>query len=428
MPALIIGGLVVLVIVGIVWARVSAARSDRRSMETYGRALGVLGDVARRTGPSASVRVLPRSEAGRAHVRTDVPERPDEKQGDASQQGGAGSPTTGRPRAVGSTGSTRQPGPGSTSAGSGSASVGPVSAGSGSASVGPVSAGSGSGDRSALRRAGAPPQSVRPASRPSTSIPVPERERERERERELSFEDRGAEWAGAGERGLREPGERQVGRARRPGEPVKAPPTREPVGAISARDRTEDGDEVDVDRRPEAHSHAVSPDELRRQAAVRRLWTASAAGLALLLIVVAAIRLAGNATPNANPPAKSQHHHTPSSSTPTTRATTTTAKSSVLKPVSTVNGWVTYRVPSKTYTLTFTAQGGNCWVGVETGPGSGVLLWSQTVQPGVPMTYKAPGPVAVEFGAIAYISVTMNGLAARFPTNASTNGLSFVTG
>jgi len=69
--AIVVGGLVLLVGLAFVWSRVASARSERRSMENYGHALGVLGDVARRSERSASVRIVPREETGHAHVRTE---------------------------------------------------------------------------------------------------------------------------------------------------------------------------------------------------------------------------------------------------------------------------------------------------------------------------------------------------------------------
>jgi hypothetical protein len=65
--AVVIVVLAVLVIAAIVWARVSAARSENRSVETYEHALGVLGEVSKRT-ESHGFRILPHEETGRAHI------------------------------------------------------------------------------------------------------------------------------------------------------------------------------------------------------------------------------------------------------------------------------------------------------------------------------------------------------------------------
>jgi hypothetical protein len=65
--ALVVAVLAVLVIAAIVWARVGAARSEHKSVETYEHALDVLGEVSKRTEHTA-FRILPHEETGRPHV------------------------------------------------------------------------------------------------------------------------------------------------------------------------------------------------------------------------------------------------------------------------------------------------------------------------------------------------------------------------
>jgi hypothetical protein len=65
--ALVIVVLAVLVVAAIVWARIASGRSATKSVETYERALGVLGEVSKRT-ESTGFRILPHEETGRAHV------------------------------------------------------------------------------------------------------------------------------------------------------------------------------------------------------------------------------------------------------------------------------------------------------------------------------------------------------------------------
>ena len=67
MIAVVIIVLAVLVVAAIVWARVSAARSENRSVETYEHALGVLGEVSKRT-EHHGFRILSHEETGRPHV------------------------------------------------------------------------------------------------------------------------------------------------------------------------------------------------------------------------------------------------------------------------------------------------------------------------------------------------------------------------
>jgi hypothetical protein len=74
--------LAVLVVVALVWARIGAARSESRSVETYEHALDVLGEVSKRT-ETRNFRILPHEQAGRAHVR-----RPLEDGGDAAPEPG----------------------------------------------------------------------------------------------------------------------------------------------------------------------------------------------------------------------------------------------------------------------------------------------------------------------------------------------------
>ena len=67
MIALVIVVLAVLVVAAIVWTRVASARSAAKSVETYERALGALGEVSKRT-ESTGFRILPHEETGRPHV------------------------------------------------------------------------------------------------------------------------------------------------------------------------------------------------------------------------------------------------------------------------------------------------------------------------------------------------------------------------
>jgi hypothetical protein len=73
MIAIVVVVLVVLVVAAIVWARIGAARSENRSVETYEHALGVLGEVSKRT-ESTGFRILPHDETGRPHVGRPIDE------------------------------------------------------------------------------------------------------------------------------------------------------------------------------------------------------------------------------------------------------------------------------------------------------------------------------------------------------------------
>ena len=60
---------------GFAWRRLSRGRSDRRSVEDYGRALDRLGSVARRNETGAPTRFPEPAETGLAHLRPAPPER-----------------------------------------------------------------------------------------------------------------------------------------------------------------------------------------------------------------------------------------------------------------------------------------------------------------------------------------------------------------
>jgi hypothetical protein len=75
LTAVVIGALAVLVVAALIWARVHSARSDRRSMESYGHGLSALGDITRRGGSPTGPRAIPRENVGRPHVDTAAPGR-----------------------------------------------------------------------------------------------------------------------------------------------------------------------------------------------------------------------------------------------------------------------------------------------------------------------------------------------------------------
>ena len=154
------------------------------------------------------------------------------------------------------------------------------------------------------------------------------------------------------------------------------------------------------------------------------------AALALVCVITAAVLLSGGPakstkgnTPGAGTHSK-QHHKTPPSST----VTTTTAKPTVLEPESSTAGLVTFKVSKGPYIVTFTAAAaGACWIGVETGVGTGVYLWMQTISPGQTGTYDAKGPVAVVLGAPGNITVRVNGVPAKLPAVSTSYDIAFAT-
>jgi hypothetical protein len=391
----IIAGLVVLVIIGVAWGRVHSSRSERRSMENYGHGLAALGDVAKRTGPSASVRVLPRNDTGRSHVRTDVPGHLDDGEPNGRAPAAGRRPSDARPRR-----DARQ-----------STSSGP---GSGDRRVPPGQA-AGQSWLSGLRDGSAvsPGDETSEGPEQSSSIPPPDGE--------TSFEDGGDEWAGAGRPAARGPGDWM--RRSYPGRHARG--NHESQTAAGEPMAVEAAPAGSVVARPQL---SISPDELRRQATVRRLSVGSVATLGVLAIVTAGILMTG-ASPKPKPkPVTASHTHTPplSTVTTTTRETTTTTPS--VTPESVSGNVVTFKVPSGHYTLSFSGVGGACWVGIETGLGSGTYLWNQTVEAGATESYKASGPLAVSLGAPEFAAITVNGIPVKIPKGVTADNLVFASG
>lgn len=370
---------VILVIIGIAWARVRSGRSDRRSMESYGHGLAALGDVAKRTGPSASVRVLPRGDLGRTYVRP----------GPAATRS-AGADRTETARRSGSP-----------------------------------------------ARAIVPGETISPARRPSVSSPVPGAER--------SFDDAGAPRAGAGKASLRERGDERSA-AETPGRHSRfgAPPgtgaaAGEGTGTDAGPDAgggSSEGSSPDTSANPAGAPSTtadrlrptISPDELRRQAAMRKITVGSVAALAVVLILTASVLLTlqGGGHHAGSPPTTTRPGASTSTSTTTTRVTATTAP--VVKPISTSGDTATFKAPSGRYTLRFSTTSAACWVGIQPSLGSGTYLWSQTVQAGSSGAYRASGALAVQLGAPAYLSVTVNGIPMRLPSGVTFYNLVFASG
>jgi len=241
-----------------------------------------------------------------------------------------------------------------------------------------------------------PGEAISPARRPGVSAPVPGAE--------VTIDDPGAPWAGAGKPSLREPGAGDGA-----GESAEAS-----AGASWA---------PSADRlRP-----AISPDELRRQAAMRKITVGSVAAVAVVLILTAAVLLTLHGAPHrASTTTTTRPGASTSTSTSTTRVTATTVP--VVKPISTSGDTATFKAPSGKYTLRFSTTSAACWVGIQPSLGSGTYLWSQTVQAGSSGAYRASGDLAVQLGAPEYLSVTVNGIPMRLPPGVAYYNLVFASG
>lgn len=355
-------------------------------MENYGHGLAALGDVAKRTGPSASVRVLPRGDMGHTHVRTEDPGHPDEDDAAPAPRGGR------RPYDYGRR-----------STGNGPGHVGPV----------PPPEAAGQSWLSGLRdRATAAPGDEQPDGSEQDASSAPPAAGE------TSFDDAGRQRTGADRPTVRGSG----------GWTPTAPQGRHVRGSHETTAGA--GEPLAVEALPTGSvvvarpQLSISPDELRRQATVRRLSVGAVAILGVLAIVTAAVLMTGTSSPKATP-RTAAHTHTPPTSvvTSTTRETTTTAAG--VTPISVSGNDLTFKVPSGHYTLSFSGVGGACWVGIETGLGSGTYLWNETVPSGITGSYKASGPLAVALGAPEFVAVTVNGVPVKIPKGVTAYNLVF---
>jgi hypothetical protein len=366
LTALIVGCLVAVVLLLVFWLRVRAARSDRRSMETYGHALGVLGDVAKRTGPSSSVRVLPQGEPGRAHVRTGPSDR-----GSSPRAASPSGPEVSRSRLP----EVERP-------------------------------------RSGGAGASAPARAYR---WPSVSMPVPQHEQSDQDMRTRDGRDRlRSDSVGA----VRPKG----ARPRAVQADQDAPPLH--MAASPATGSSTAEPEIVVGR---TTSERASPAELRRQVTVRRLATGACAAVAVGAIALASVLLSGNGAPTAKAPPKSRHPSSNTTVTSTTAVPPTTARPAVIEPISSSGSQVSFQAPAGPYVVSFTTSGGPCWLGVETGVGTGDFIWEDTVQPGTAATYRSSGSLVLDVGAAEYLSLSVNGIPARIPSAITTGYVLFVS-
>jgi hypothetical protein len=67
--AIAVAAVLLVVVLLAAWARFSGTRSEQHSVESYERALDILGDVSKRTATSHAVRIIPPEEVARSHVR-----------------------------------------------------------------------------------------------------------------------------------------------------------------------------------------------------------------------------------------------------------------------------------------------------------------------------------------------------------------------
>ncbi|MCU1491425.1 MAG: hypothetical protein JWM85_2830 [Acidimicrobiaceae bacterium] len=167
---------------------------------------------------------------------------------------------------------------------------------------------------------------------------------------------------------------------------------------------------------------------------VRRAATGAAAAVVLGAIVVGGVELASHKSPT--PVVQSSGPSTtvptsgraPAAGHPKARSTPATTPTT-FRPTSTSSTLVTYQAPAGSYTVSFTATAGECWLGAQQQANSSAYLQMWTLTPGQTATYKASGPLVVKIGAPKYVTIKVNGKPVVLPPgNVQAYDISFTTG
>lgn len=171
-------------------------------------------------------------------------------------------------------------------------------------------------------------------------------------------------------------------------------------------------------RSPETPVHQSRPRAARRHLAFGRVSSVAALVLIVAALVLAGLRLTSNGTtPHQGGAAGSTTHKATSSSHRSghkKHKTTTTTTPSTLVPVSTSSTDVAFVAPTGKYTVALIDTGGVCWVGIQQTSG-GPYIWQETLDAGQDASYTASGPLVVRIGAPRYLEVKVNGVPARLP-------------
>ncbi len=364
MTALVGVGFVVIVVLAFTWSRAGGTRSERRAMKDYGHALGVLGELSRRSGDSAVLKDGVRRDAEDPphldpgpHLFVDRAVR--EELGGSRAEAAVPSPVAEGPQALRAEATdlgVDLPADGgrSTAEGPGRASVG-----------------------SELVPKDPLPSGLWGTSRPVIPPPVVAK---------LSFDDA----ALSGDRTGVEPGER-VPRA----------------GASGSR-----GSRANRGRHVLGGAAAAVALAAVAVVAARALSSAPPAHRAT----------------RPRTPATSPSHHEKKAAAKTVHRPKATVRHQSLTPTSTSTSDVAFTVPVASYTLTFSDPGtADCWIGVETSV-NGPWLWMTTLTPGQTVRYKATGSTVVKLGAPRYVGVTVNGSSAELPGYSLPYDLTFTPG
>ncbi len=355
MTALISVGVIAAIVAGVFWARAIAARGDRRSIDNYQRARGVIGAVARRSESSAPVAKPTAGEVARTHVRL-------EEDGEFAR--------VERPM-------LRPPVPPSIVVEPREAEHAAAIPVFGDSDPSPVVRPPANFDNTRHRhhrRPTAAPQprpasaSSRPTSASSTSRQVDEDEA-----------------------------------------PHSSGPQDGDAAGVLAVDAPGEADH-------QLAGHLVRP-HVPERSANRRAAMVGAAVIVVGAASVGAWQLTsgGNgqhAKTALAPPSAGRAKPTPT--VPSTSVPSTPVPST-LQPTLVSADVVTFKAPARAYTLSFTASG-TCWVGVERSV-KGPYLWMTTINPSGSASFRATGAVTVRIGAPSTAHLALNGIAVALPPN-----------
>lgn len=203
-------------------------------------------------------------------------------------------------------------------------------------------------------------------------------------------------------------------------EPAKEPAAGAPVGPDEERPILFD-DEAEATtppRRPARDVRRLAPG---RSETMRRAATAAAVVVVVGALAVGGYELAtshSRGTPGATSPTTATTAPAKKASAPPAhpRASSTTTAPTRLEPSAQSGSLVTYKVPTSSYTLSLSAAAaGACWVGVQPA-GSSKYLWMDTLAPGATTSYKATGAIVLRIGNPRVLSAAVDGVKVVLPT------------
>ncbi len=398
MIALVAAAALVVVVLVAAWSRRAAARADRRSVRTYGRALGVLGDVSSRSDSHVAVQRPAVEEVARPHVRPSQ-----DKDGRMPRRRGAA--PAARVRLEPPVPPGREAEPPTTVVPSLEQTPG----------VGTLSEQAKLVARQRAINATAP-QDAAPA--PVVRVPrVPPGGAPPARRTAASSAPRGAsrpvpasDEAVAGHEGAQQAAEAQT--------EVHAAVTSAPPGDTRPILFDDALEPTETPGRPRRDMRHLAPGHAET---MRRAATAAAAVVVVGALAVGGYEIAnnGSAGPHQAPPATtvaSQHKDRAGAPPAHLVAPSSTQAPALLRPSAQAGSLITYKVPASTYTLSLSAgAAGPCWVGVQPAGGS-TYLWMDTLAPGATTTYRATGAIDLRIGNPRVLAAAVNGVKVALPT------------